>query len=97
MNIIMVQHFSGKDYAFRVPDEIVPYAQKGQIVLVETARGVSVGVATTDVISGKGSRDIAIKNGAYEPLKPVIGIAHNALVDVIKNDIKDRLINYFRS
>ena len=49
-------------------------------VLVETKRGVTTGITTTDIISGDGARDIAVKAGAYFPLAKVISFLDGILI-----------------
>jgi hypothetical protein len=85
MNIVFVQHFTGPEYAFAVPEELVPYVRKGVLAVVETMRGVDVGEVKTDIISGPGALDVAKQRGAYEPLKNVIGIDYPILQRVFYN------------
>ena len=87
MNIIFVNHYTGKDYCFEVPEPLLPYLKKGMTVLVETKKGVTTGITTTDIISGDGARDIAVKAGAYFPLAKVISFLNGVLMQVAKNQI----------
>ncbi len=73
MNIVFVKHDTAAEFAFKVPDEMAEYIHKGQTVFVKTMRGLCEATTTTNVISGDGAIDIAMKNGAYQPLKPVVG------------------------
>jgi hypothetical protein len=91
MNIVYVNHGAGKDFAFRVPDEMVKHIHKGDIVVCETMYGVKVGICQTGVITGDGALDKAISDGAYQPLKPIIGKLYPELKPVIVEDIR-RLI-----
>lgn len=80
MNIVLVKHSeSPKQYAFYVPDELIPFVKKGQGVLCQTMRGLAYGETTTGVISGDGAKDIAIAHGAYIPLKPIVAFEHPML------------------
>ncbi|MFA5706605.1 MAG: hypothetical protein WDA41_09645 [Candidatus Neomarinimicrobiota bacterium] len=74
MNIVFVKHEGCcNDFVFRVPDELVPHIDKNQTVLVNTMHGLALGITQTNVICGPGVQDIAIKTGAYLPLKSVVG------------------------
>jgi hypothetical protein len=78
----MVKHNDQpKEFAFYVPDELVPYIKKGQGVLCQTMRGLAYGTTTTGVISGDGARDVAIAHGAYIPLKPIVAFEHPELAN----------------
>lgn len=82
MNIVMVKHNnSPKEFAFYVPDELVPYVKKGQGVLCQTMHGLAYGTTMTGVISGDGAYDVAIANGAYIPLKPIVAFEHCAFAN----------------
>lgn len=82
MNIVIVKHNnSPKEFAFYVPDELVPYVKKGQGVLCQTMHGLAYATTTTGVISGDGAYDVAIANGAYIPLKPIVGFEHCAFAN----------------
>jgi hypothetical protein len=91
MNIVFVKHGCSKEYCFSVPDELVPYVKKNMTVLVKTQRGLDTGTTTTDVISGDGAVDVATRNGAYFPLKPVISFINEKLFETIRNEIANRL------
>lgn len=79
MNIVLVKHGDSKQYAFYVPDELIPFVKKDQGVLCQTMRGLAYGTTTTGVITGDGAKDIAIANGAYIPLKPIVAFEHPML------------------
>lgn len=98
MNIVLVKHNDQpKQFAFYVPDELIPFVKKDQGVLCQTMRGLAYGTTTTGVITGDGAKDIAIANGAYIPLKPIVGIDHPALAEgpnisgAVKKQILDKL------
>lgn len=95
MNIVFVKHYSGKDFAFRVPNELVPHIKKGDTVVVETMRGVTTGICQTGVISGDGALDVALAQGAYLPLKPVIGKSYPELQEVLLNGMRQKVIDLF--
>lgn len=82
MNIVFVKHSnSPKEFAFYVPDELIPFVKKGQGVLCSTMYGLAYATTTTGVISGDGAYDVAIANGAYIPLKPIVGFEHCAFAN----------------
>jgi hypothetical protein len=91
MNIVYVNHGFGKDYVFRVPDDMVKHIHKGDTVVAETMYGISTGVCTTGVISGEGALDRAQMDGAYTPLKPIIGKLYPELRDVVVREIINTL------
>lgn len=95
MNTVLVQHWSGKTYTFRVPDELVPYIKKGMVLLVETKKGITTGIAKSEAIKGPGVLDVALASGAYLPLKCVIGISHEELAKVYKNEMRAAIIKLF--
>lgn len=76
MNIIFARHGTAAEYAFSVPDSMAKRIKQGDILWVDTMYGEQVAVATTGVISGDGAKDIALRHGAYEPLKSVISYAN---------------------
>ena len=82
MNIVLVKHNNNpKEFAFYVPEELLPYVKKGSGVLCKTTHGLAYGTATTGVISGDGARDVALAHGAHIPLKPIVGFEHPAFVN----------------
>ena len=98
MNIVLVKHNNNpKEFAFYVPEELLPYVKKGSGVLCKTTHGLAYGTATTGVISGDGARDVALAHGAHIPLKPIVGIDHPALAEgpnisgAVKKQILDKL------
>jgi hypothetical protein len=95
MNIVFVNHGIGKDFAFRVPDELACHIHKGDTVVVETMRGISTGVCRTGIVSGDGALDKAMQDGAYTPLKPVIGKLYPELKAVIMRDMQTAIIEIF--
>lgn len=78
MNIIFAKHdtATATEYAFLVPDGMAKHIKQGDILWVDTMYGERVAVATTGVLSGDGARDIALRHGAYEPMKSVISYAN---------------------
>jgi hypothetical protein len=82
MKIVLVKHTDdGKEFAFYVPDELVPFVRKGQGVLCNTRHGISFGTTTTGVFCGSGARDVAIAHGAYFPMQPIVAFEHVELAN----------------
>lgn len=102
MNIVFVKHGTSREFAFRVPDEMATYIKKDQGVLCDTIRGLDYGTTTTGVINGDGALDIAIKNGAYLPLKSIIGIEHPAFANsaeirrIVTDEVVQKISAAFR-
>ena len=102
MNIVLVKHNNNpKEFAFYVPEELLPYVKKGSGVLCKTTHGLAYGTATTGVISGDGARDVALAHGAYIPIKPIVGIDHPELAEgprirrAVKEDFIEKLATAF--
>lgn len=91
MNIILVNHFgSKKDYAFRVPDEIASHIKKGDVLVVETRKGVDIGLAVSGIIGGDGAIDVANRVGA-NGLRPVIGFIDDMVYSFCENVIVEHI------
>lgn len=71
-----------KEYLFKVPSHIKKI-RKGDILAVNTMRGLSLAIATSDIQDC--SELIAEKLGAYLPLKEVYCIVTDELFQLIKN------------
>ena len=84
MNIIFAKHDGyDKEYIFEVPYGMHP--ERNDILWVETSKGDTVAVATSDVISGYKMEQIVEKFGAYLPLKVVRTYANKQLQTYIEN------------
>ena len=98
MNIIYAKHDGcDKEFCWQVPDSMVQYIRKGDVLLVETYRGVDVAIATTGVISGDGTKDIAEKAGAYFPLRFVISFVDSHLKSYLTNMVRNDLISVIKT
>ena len=83
MNIIFAKHDGNdKEFVFEVPDGMLIF--KNDILWVETSRGETVAVATSDMITGVGLEQVAAKFGAYFPLKKVKTYANQGLKEYIE-------------
>ena len=84
MNIIFAKHDGcNKEFIFEVPNGMNP--KKNDILWVDTIRGETVAVATSDVISGCQMEQLVEKLGAYLPLKRVRTYANKELQIYIEN------------
>jgi hypothetical protein len=95
MDIIFGKHDGcNQEYCWTVPKQFINDVSKGCIMLVDTIHGKQIARATTDVISGKGAEDIALRQGAYHPIKSVIGVVTAEMREYIVRDyLRDCLIN----
>lgn len=72
VKVVFVKHAaSGKQYLFEVTEE--QSLKTGDEVACDTARGLSLGVCSTDSFWVSSSRCISEAFGAYTPLKKVVG------------------------
>jgi len=94
MNIIYIDHGNGKDFIFRVSDEMVKHVHKGDTVVTETMYGIATGVCKTDVV--KIHNDDAVyfarTHGAYLPFKHIIGKLYPELEGIVIRNMLDRLM-----
>lgn len=81
MKVIFAKHIETKEYLFKVPSHIKKI-NKGDILAVNTMRGLSLAIATTEIQDC--SELIAQKIGAYLPLKEVYCIVTDELFGVVK-------------
>lgn len=79
-----------RTYAFIVPQELAPHLKAGMAVLVETKKGRSVAICQTAPFRGDGATDVVKMHGAYEPIKPVVGIIDNAVREFVAREIVKR-------
>lgn len=85
--IIFAKHPNlNKEYVFAVPYYMD--VRKGNTLLVETSKGAQVAIATSDIIECENADEIAVRYGAYLPLKPVINCVNDQLVNFIKSQAK---------
>lgn len=95
MNIVFAKHDNcDKEFCFEVPDGMA--ISKGDILLVDTMHGKTLATATTGVISGEGAGDVALKAGAYFPLKKVLSSMGAQLRIYIEEKVKEEIIEGIR-
>lgn len=93
MNIIFAKHDAlNKEYLFEVPEGMHPV--KGDVLWVNTSKGETVAIATSDMISGSGIDQIADKFGAYFPLKKVLAYANRGIETYIRNIAYEKIVRY---
>lgn len=89
MNIVFAKHaHHQKQFAFSVPDNLVPYVTKDMDVVVETKSGLKLARTVTGIFSGDGAEDVAKQNGAYLPIKPVVCVLPKEILGIIRAQIK---------
>ena len=88
MDYILATHpGQARTFTFKVPNELVPHLKAGMPVLVETKKGRAVAICQTAPFGGEGADDVAKMFGAYEPVKPVVGIIDNAIREYVAREI----------
>lgn len=93
MKIVFAQHDGcATEFCWEVPESIEYDICKGDVLLVETYQGTTIATATTGVISGNGVEDVAMKAGAYYPLKRVISYADKNMRQYITNKFANEII-----
>lgn len=86
MNLIFAKHDRcAKEFLFEVPDGMHPVAH--DILWVDTMKGETIAIATSDTISCDNIEQIAQRFGAYFPLKKVKTYANKGLQCYIENSI----------
>ncbi len=80
-----------KEYLFAVPYYLE--VRKGDILLVNTSKGLTVATATSEMFEGQNIDEIAVRFGAYLPLKEVKQVAGNMLQTYIARKERNEIIN----
>lgn len=86
-----------KEYLFKVPDELsIP--RKGDVLLVRTIRGYQIAVASSEFFESPNIEEVAMHfPGAYLPLKSVVQVAGPELVNYIKKQVYQEVIEAFKN
>lgn len=79
-----------KEYLFAVPYYLE--VRKGDILLVNTSKGVTVATATSEMFEGQNIDEIAVRFGAYLPLKEVKQVAGKMLQTYIARKERNEII-----
>lgn len=80
-----------KDFLFSVPPNIALH--KGDILLVDTAQGPAIAKATSEPFICNDINGLAVKLGAYLPLKNVIQAAGPAIQRYIIKQARTEIVN----
>lgn len=71
-----------EEFLFAVPYDIEVH--KGDVILVDTMRGLAVATATTEMFEGRDIDEVAQKFGAYLPLKEVKQVAGKQIQEYLR-------------
>ncbi len=74
-NLVFINHYAGKNYLFKLPLNVKLNA--GLEVFVDTIQGRTMGRCVSDsfIVDDYTKQQIVAGEGAYEPLKEVVGLA----------------------
>lgn len=84
-----------KEFIFAVPYYLE--VRKGDILLVNTSKGVTIATATSEMFEGQDIDELAVKFGAYLPLKEVKQVAGKMLQTYIARKERSEIINKIQS
>lgn len=79
-----------KEYLFAVPWYLE--VRKGDILLVSTSKGLTIATATSEMFEGQNIDEIAVRFGAYLPLKEVKQVAGKMLQAYISRKERNEII-----
>lgn len=82
---------SSKEYLFAVPIDLYNI-NKGDILLVDTKKGEEIAIATSTIIEGENLDEIALKFGAYLPLKKVKAVLNQRLKEYVERNERERIL-----
>lgn len=82
---------SNKEYLFAVPNDLYNI-KKGDILLVDTIKGEEIAIATSTIIEGENLDEIALKFGAYLPLKKVKSVLNQRLKEYVERKERDHIL-----
>lgn len=82
-----------KEFLFAVPYYME--VRKGDILLVDTSKGLTIATATSEMFEGLDIDEVAVKFGAYLPLKEVKQVAGKMLQTYIARKERNRIIDKF--
>ena len=80
-----------KEYLFAVPNDLYNI-NKGNILLVDTNKGEEIAIATSTIIEGENLDEIALKFGAYLPLKKVKAVLNQRLKEYVERNERERIL-----
>lgn len=82
---------SSKEYLFAVPNDLYNI-NKGDVLLVNTKKGEEIAIATSTIIEGENLDEIALKFGAYLPLKKVKAVLNQRLKEYVERNERERIL-----
>ena len=82
---------SNKEYLFAVPNDLYNIS-KGDILLVDTIKGEEIAIATSTIIEGENLDEIALKFGAYLPLKKVKSVLNQRLKEYVERKEREHIL-----
>lgn len=82
---------SNKEYLFAVPNDLYNI-KKGDILLVDTIKGEEIAIATSTIIEGENLDEIALKFGAYLPLKKVKSVLNQRLKEYVERKEREHIL-----
>lgn len=83
---------SDKEYIFAVPEHLQhQMIRKGDILLVDTKRGLQVATATSDFFESSDAENIAVKFGAYLPLKEVRQVCGKEIQEYLEKKLMEEV------
>lgn len=89
--LVFAKHDScDKEFLFAVPYYLE--VRKGDVLLVRTSKGLTVATATSEMFEGQNIDEIAVKFGAYLPLKEVKQVAGKTLQTYIARKERNKII-----
>lgn len=92
---VFAKHDScAQEFLFAVPYYLEVH--KGDILLVDTMHGEAIATATSEIIEGQDLDEVAVKFGAYLPLKKVKQVVGKRLQDYIFTKTIDNIIYQLR-
>lgn len=86
---------SSKEYLFAVPTDLYNI-NKGDILLVDTKKGEEIAIATSTIIEGENLDEIALKFGAYLPLKKVKAVLNQRLKEHVERNERERILSQIK-
>lgn len=80
-----------KEFLFAVPFDME--VRKGDVLLVDTMHGLTVATATSEMFEGMNIDEVAVKFGAYLPLKEVKQVAGRQLQEYLRRKTLSNICN----
>lgn len=80
-----------KEFLFAVPFDME--VRKGDVLLVETMHGLTVATATSEMFEGRNIDEVALKFGAYLPLKEVKQVAGRQIQEYLRRKTIGNICN----